>query len=68
MSGFENVKTETLIKIRANLLKGIDEVAKSIENGTFKKLGPKGEASPAQSGNLTLALLKNVEAELAKRK
>jgi hypothetical protein len=68
MSGFENVKIETLIKIRGNLLKGLDKVADSLKDGTYKKIGPKGEASPSESGNLTLSLLKNVEAELKSRK
>ncbi len=68
MTGFENHSKETLLKIRANLLKGLDEVAKTIENGTFKKVGEKGSAPASQSGHLTLALLEGIEAELKTRK
>lgn len=52
---------------RRNLLGGIDLVAASIAEGTFHHVGPKGAASPAQAGHLTLALLNGVDAELTRR-
>ncbi len=67
-TGFENHSTETLLKIRKNLLNGLDEVAKTIKNGTFNTVGHKGSAPASQSGHLTLALLEGIEAELKKRK
>jgi hypothetical protein len=67
-TGFEDVSTETLEKIQKNLISGLDKVAETIKNGTFKKLGPKGESSPAEFGHVTLALLNGVTAELQSRK
>lgn len=67
MSGFENASTETLRTIHANLLKGLDLVSDSLNKGIFHKVGPKGEAPPSQSGNLTLLLLQAIEAELETR-
>ena len=56
--GFAAAPTETLRLIRGNLLAGLDRVAATIEAGTFHDVGPKGAAPPAESGNLTLALLR----------
>ena len=66
--GFAAASTETLQVIRGNLLAGLDRVAATIEAGTFTDVGPKGAAPPAESGNLTLALLRGVEEELERRR
>lgn len=67
MTGFEQASTATLAAIAGNLRRGLDEVAARIAAGTFDTVGPKGSAPPSQSGQLTLALLDGVEAELATR-
>lgn len=67
MSGFAATSTAILLAIRENLLAGLDQVAASLEDGTFTACGPKGSAPPAQSGLLTLALLDGVNRELATR-
>lgn len=67
MTGFEQASTETLTKIRANLLLGLAAVAATLDDGTFTVPGAKGAAPPSQSGQTTLALLAGVDAELATR-
>jgi hypothetical protein len=67
VTGFEHASAETLATLRGNLLRGLDNVAESLADGTFHACGPKGSAPPAQSGHLTLALLKGVTAELNRR-
>lgn len=67
MTGFEGASTATLTVVAANLRRGLDEVAGRITAGTFHTVGAKGAAPPSQSGQLTLALLTGVEAELAAR-
>jgi hypothetical protein len=67
VTGFEHATAETLATLHRNLLRGLDNVARSLAAGTFHTCGPKGSAPPAQSGHLTLALLKGVDAELASR-
>jgi len=67
VNGFESATTETLRLIHANLLRGLEAVSEEIDKGDFHTIGPKGEASPAQSGQLTLMLLTAIEAELEKR-
>ena len=67
MTGFAAADTATLTTIRTNLLAGLDQVAASIQAGTFHTVGPKGSAPPSQSGHLTMALLNGVNAELARR-
>lgn len=67
MSGFAGAPTDALLVIRANLLRGLDLVADHLADGTFHTVGPKGSAPPAQSGNLTLALLDGIDAELSAR-
>lgn len=67
MSGFEGTSTETLTVIAGNLRRGLDVVADRIAAGTFHTVGAKGAAPPSQSGQLTLALLDGVQAELARR-
>jgi hypothetical protein len=61
------VKTPALIKTWNNLKKGLDEVDKTIQKGTFHKVGVKGAASPAQAGQLTLWFALAVHQELTKR-
>ena len=67
MTGFEQASTATLMTIRSNLLSGLDAVAATLADGTFTTVGIKGTAPPSQSGQLTLALLAGVDAELARR-
>lgn len=66
-SDFSSKNTEVLLKIRKNLLSGLDEVAKSILKETFNTPGEKGAASPSQSGHLTLGLLLAVQNVLTER-
>lgn len=67
MGGFQNHDIATLETIRDNLKRGLTEVAHTIDNGTFHTVGPKGEAPPSQSGQLTLTLLMAIEEELESR-
>ncbi len=67
MDGFEQATTETLKLIHANLLRGLETVAETIDKGTFHTVGHKGSAPPSQSGTLTLALLHGIEAVLESR-
>lgn len=61
------ISTDALLVIRENLLRGLQLVADRIEDGTFHNVGPHGAAPPSQSGQITLALLEGVDAELADR-
>lgn len=65
--GFSDCSDEILLSLRQNLINGLDEVAKTIDNGTFKKPGTKGAAPPSQSGQITLALLVGIQEELDRR-
>lgn len=65
--GIAAAKTETLLVIRSNLLKGLDLVAKSLQTGTFNEVGKKGAAPPSQAGQLTLGMLVSVNNELVTR-
>jgi hypothetical protein len=67
VTGFEHASLATLLALRRNLLRGLDNVAACLAAGTFHTLRPKGSAPPAQSGHLTLALLDGVNAELVAR-
>lgn len=67
VTGFEQAPTETLTVIAGNLRSGLAVVADRIAAGTFHTVGAKGSAPPSQSGQLTLALLDGVQAELARR-
>lgn len=67
MSGFEGTSTETLTVIADNLRRGLDVIAGRLAAGTFHTVGVKGAAPPSQSGQLTLALLDGITAELAHR-
>lgn len=66
-NGFENTSTKNLKILRTNLIKGLDLVAKSIADGTFHQVGPKGSAPPAQGGQITLIFFYSVTNELIKR-
>ena len=69
MTGFEGrrITDEVLRTTRAALLHGLDRIAAHIAADTFHIIGPKGEASPAQAGQLTRILLEQIDAELARR-
>jgi hypothetical protein len=66
-SGFSSKSTESLFKIRANLLSGLEKVDKSLDDETFEIAGEKGSAPPSQSGRLTLGLLLRVQEVLTER-
>jgi hypothetical protein len=66
-TGFGHVPTETLVAIRANLVAGLDLVAAHVKAGTFHDIPVGKSAPPSQSGQLTLALLEQVDAELDRR-
>ncbi len=65
---FSNIPTLTLLKTWSNLKKGLDLVAKSLEDGSFNTPREKGAAPPSQSGQLTLVFALAVDTELRKRK
>jgi len=67
VTGLGHVPVAALKEVRANLLAGLDLVAAHLAAGTFDTPGPKGAASPAQAGQLTLALLRAVDGELSSR-
>ncbi len=64
---FSSIPTPTLLKTWENLKGGLDKIAKTIENGTFHKVGTKGAAPPSQAGQTTLWFALAVHAELEKR-
>jgi len=57
--------TATLLALHANLLRGLDEVARHIDAGTFETIIK--ASSPSQSGQTTLFLLLKVDHELRER-
>jgi hypothetical protein len=67
VTGFAVADTVVLETIRRNLLTGLEQVHQSLTDGTFDVPGLRGAASPSQSGQITLALLTAVDAELARR-
>lgn len=67
MDGFTAADTATLHVIRANLLRGIGQVAQALADGIFHAAGARGAAPPSQSGQATLALLTRIDDELAAR-
>lgn len=65
MSGFRRYPTDVLLRVRANLLAGLDLVAEHAAAGTLHTI-PDGKSSPpVQAGQLTLILLGAVDAELS---
>jgi len=64
---FTDTPTDTLLKVWSNLKKGLDEVSKSLDKGTFHTAGEKGAAPPSQSGHTTLWFALAVDQELTKR-
>lgn len=67
VTGFSSKDTQTLLKIRENLLRGLDGVAASLEDGTFNTPREKGASPPSQSGFMTLGLLLAVQEVLTER-
>jgi hypothetical protein len=68
MDGLTRAKTEHLLVIRDNLLKGLDKVAEHIENGTLDVGDPANKVNPPRAGGeLTLMLLARVNEILDKR-
>ncbi|TYC01677.1 hypothetical protein FXF53_11480 [Micromonospora sp. WP24] len=66
MNGFENTSTETLTVITEKPSRRPGHCGRADRGGIFHTAGAKGAAPPAQSGQLTLALLDKVTAELAR--
>lgn len=64
---FTNTSDDTLLKIWKNLKGGLNEVNKTIQNGTFHKVGTKGAAPPSQAGQTTLWFAMAVDNELTRR-
>jgi hypothetical protein len=65
VSGFQRYPTDVLLRIRRNLLAGLDRVAEHAAAGTLHVI-PEGKSSPPiQAGQLTLILLNAIDAELA---
>jgi hypothetical protein len=68
MDGLESAKTENLLVIRDNLLKGLDKVAEHLNNGTLDVGDPAKKVNPPRAGGeLTLLLLAKVNEILDKR-
>lgn len=65
--GFARAETETLLAIRANLLRGLDTVVKHMDAGTLHTIGEKRASSPAEAGRITLGLLGQIDKELERR-
>lgn len=64
---FSKTSTPTLLKTWENLKKGLDEVDKTIQKGTFNKVGTKGAAPASQAGQTTLWFAVAVDNELTSR-
>jgi len=67
MRPFEPYETEVLEIIKGNLLRGLDRVAESLDDGTFTKSHSKGSAPISETGFVTLGLLQGIQEELAFR-
>lgn len=67
MSSFADSSTETLLVLRSNLRAGLNVIASHIKAGTFHQSAKPGAAPPSQAGQLTVVLLEQVDAELARR-
>lgn len=67
MSNFKGYDTQILVITRDALLDGLERVGKHIDAGTFNVVGEKGKVPPSQSGQITLALLVDVNNELVSR-
>lgn len=64
---FKKYSDSVLLSTRNSLLEGLERVGASISAGTFHEVGLKGQAPPSQSGQMTLALLVEVNHELVNR-
>lgn len=67
VDGIAAASDQTLLRLRDNLLEGLERVAAALANGTFRRVGRGGQAPPSESGCLTLALLAGVNDELVSR-
>jgi hypothetical protein len=65
--GLTRAKTEHLLVIRDNLLKGLDKVAEHLDNGTLDVSPGEKQNPPRAGGELTLLLLAKVNEILDKR-
>lgn len=65
--GLTRAKTEHLLVIRDNLLKGLDKVAEHLDNGTLDVSPGEKQNPPREGGTLTLMLLAKVNEILDKR-
>jgi hypothetical protein len=64
---FTSTDTKVLLEIWKNLKGGFDKIAKTLDDGTFNKVGAKGAAPPSQAGQTTLWFAVAVDQELTKR-
>jgi hypothetical protein len=67
MSGLEHVPTESLVVVRANLLKGLDKVADHVDNGTVMVAKDEKSVPPLVAGQMTYMMLGILDAELVSR-
>lgn len=65
---FSDKSTEMLLLLWGNVKRGLDNVAETIEKGTFHTSpDTKGACPPSQSGQLVLWFAIAIDAELTKR-
>ena len=67
MDGLSRAKTEHLLVLRDNLLKGLEKVAEHIDAGTLDVSPGEKQNPPRSGGQLTLLLLITVNEILDKR-
>lgn len=65
--GFSQAKTETLLTIRENLLRGLTVLGQHVDAGTAHDIPEKRASSPVEAGSITLGILKRLDEELAWR-
>jgi hypothetical protein len=65
--GFADADRETLLAIRGNLLRGLDQLAPRAAAGTLHVIADGAHTPPAASGWLMTILLEQVNAELRQR-
>lgn len=66
--GWADTSTETLLVIRANLLRGLDRVGAHSLAGTLDVIPPGKSTPPREAGQITRFLLEGLDAELKRRK
>jgi hypothetical protein len=59
--------TPVLLRLRGNLLRGLDMLAEHLDAGTLDMIQPGKASTPREGGHLTLMLLDGIDTELAER-